>query len=523
MISEDQFSRFASTTGVREGLRAKSVRGALFTAVCGVLDFALRLGSTLVLARLLIPEHFGLLGMVIAVTGIAEQFSSLGLSTATIQTPEITHRQCSNLFWINVVAGGVFGLTVCVAAPLISVFYQDARLVAITLAISTNFLWGGLTVQHEALLNRQMKQGQIAGNRLVASLLSTCVAIGLALADQGYWALVWREITRSFLVAIGVWLLCRWRPGKPTRGTEIGRLLRFGRDMTLTELLIAIISRLDSVLIGKYSGASVLGLYRQAYYLVMLPVEQLNRPIRNVSQPGLSVLQADPERYRRYYQQILFVVTLTTIPLGVFTAIYAREIVLVVLGQQWMGAVVFLQIFGVAAAIRPAVGTSGIVLVTCGHSGRFLLVAVVHSVTLGILMVGGVPWGAQGVAVAHVSTTVLLMIPKLYYSFAGTPVTMGDFFQAVFRPIIAGSAMALALAALRCVVPLDSAVICVLVGCATAAVVYFAALALLPGGWRQLNTLAHDVLTAMRRRSPVAGRIGNRSTGLSAEPGVHEI
>ena len=504
MNPEDRFARFAFTGAARANLRIKSVRGAMFTACGGAIDVALRVASTLVLARLLIPEHFGLVGMVIAVTGIAENLSSMGLSTATVQAPEITHRQCSNLFWINVAAGILFGVVICATAPLLSAFYGDGRLTAITVAISTNFVWGGLTIQHEALLNRQMRQPHATGNRLAANFLSICVAVVLALGGQGYWALVWREVTRSFFVAVGVWLLCRWVPGLPSRGTRMGSLLRFGRDMTLTQFLISVITRLDALLIGKFAGPFALGLYRQAQNL-MAPLGQVNAPIYSVSQPGLSMLQSDPDRYRRYYQRILLVVAMATIPFGVFTAIYAQEIAVVVLGEKWIGTAVFLQILGLAAIIRPAMGTSGIVLVTTGRSGRFLVLVFAHSLVLALLMAIGIPWGAEGIVLAHVSTSALFILPNLYYSFAGTPVSVADFFTVVSRPFFASALMALVLAGLRGIVPLGNGLACLLAGCGTAIVVYFVSLAIYPGGWLQLRGLFQDAMAGLRHRYTRAG------------------
>ena len=121
MNRPDNFERFARTEEVRGDLKRKSVLGALATGAGGSLDFVLRLGSTLILARLLVPEHFGLVAMVTAITRIAERFATLGLSTATVQAPEITEGQCSNLFWINVAAGGLFaGLLVVFLAILAS-------------------------------------------------------------------------------------------------------------------------------------------------------------------------------------------------------------------------------------------------------------------------------------------------------------------------------------------------------------------------------------------------------------------
>jgi PST family polysaccharide transporter len=133
-----------------------------------------------------------------------------------------------------------------------------------------------------------------------------------------------------------------------------------------------------------------------------------------------------------------------------------------------------------------------------------LVLVLAHSLVLAFLMAMGIPWGAEGIVIAHVSTSALFILPNLYYSFAGTPVSVSDFFTVVSRPFFASVLMALVLAALRGIVPLGDGLACLLVGCGTAIVVYFVCLASFPGGWLQLRALAHDVVAGLRNGYPRA-------------------
>ena len=441
MNRAEKFNQLAGSEVVSKNLREKSVRGALFVASWSGIDFILRMVSAVILARLLIPEYFGLVAMVTAVTGMVAGISDLGLSTATVQREKITHELVSNLFWINVSAGFLFFLIFSGISYGIAKFYEEPRVISITVAISTIFIFSGLTAQHEALLSRQIKQGQLALIRVSADFLSTIAAILLAVGGYGYWSLVFREIFGALLIAIGMLIYCPWVPGLPSKSAGIRELLKFGRDISATHFLIGIISRVDGLILGRLFGAGALGLYRQAYNLMMLPIDKVNGPILSVAQPGLSRLQSNPERYRRYYQKILFFITSATLPIGIITAVFSKEITLLVLGEKWIDASVFLRIFAIAAAIRPAVGTSAIVLITCGKSSMYLILAVVHSVALLIFILAGVKWDAVGVACAHVGTTVVLMVPKLYYSFLGTPISLRVFFKTIRSAIIAGIIM----------------------------------------------------------------------------------
>lgn len=467
-------------------------------------DLILRLTSAFILARLLNPEDFGLLAMVLAVTALTEQYRDLGLAAATIQSRKITPEQVTNLFWVNVAAGALFGALFSGMAPLLAAFYKDPRLIPITFAIATIFLWSGLTIQHQALLCRQLKQGHMAAVRFSANFLSTVLAVILAANHFSYWALVWREVSRNFFVAAGMWVCCGWKPGLPSAKGDIKGLLSFGVHVALNDLITICVSSLDRLLIGKYFGASPVGMYRQAQQLIMGPIDQLNTPIYSVSEPSLAALQSDAPRYCRYYRAILHFLSLMTMPLGLFTAIYAREITLVVLGPKWSGAAGFITIFGLVASLRPSLITCTLVLVTCGRSKRLVAFSLIESATLVLFILAGIKWGPVGIASAHVCTMIVLMLPKLCYSFRQTPVTVRLFFDGIGTASLASGAMVATLLAFRMLVGGDGRILSLISGMVVAGTTYAAVLLLLPRCRNELNALRSDVLVALERRHPAA-------------------
>jgi O-antigen/teichoic acid export membrane protein len=278
-------------------------------------------------------------------------------------------------------------------------------------------------------------------------------------------------------------------------------MLRFGADLSATHLLVAIISNVDRILIGKYFGAAMLGFYRQAQQLLVIPVEQLNQPIIGVAQPALSALQGEPDRYRRYYEKIVLLVALTTLPMGVFIALYADEITLIVLGPAWAEAAVFIRIFGIAATLRPVIGTSAVVLISSGHTGRYLVTAVGHSLVLLAFMLIGLRWGATGIAVAQVATTVALLWPKLYYSFAQTPVSIPSFFTAIRTPMIATAGMTIGLLVLRELGYVGGAMAQLTAGILVGGTLYLACWWVQPRGRDLGRSLMRDVRSALARAS----------------------
>ena len=298
-----------------------------------------------ILARLLVPEDFGLVAMATAFTAVVDGFRDLGLRTATIQRQEISHQQISNLFWINAAAGIGFTLLFWSFAPTIGSFYGDERVVPITAAIAIAFIWSGFSVQHEALIGRQLRQGELALIGVAANAITVAAAIGGALAGLGYWALVLRDVLRSALMAGAVWARCPWIPAWPRRNSGTTDLVRIGRDLSVIQVLYVIVANADRIVLGKLFGASIVGQYRMAQQLILAPIEQLDAPIGSVATPALSMLQKDPERYARYYRKMVAFIGLGTMPVAAFGIVYAEELTRVVLGESWRGAEIYIRIF----------------------------------------------------------------------------------------------------------------------------------------------------------------------------------
>jgi PST family polysaccharide transporter len=509
MTKAERFQQLTSTAEVQGDLRAKSVRAATFTWTAGVGDFILRFGSTAILARLVLPEHFGLVMMVTAFTSIADQFRDLGLSTVTVQRKEITYEEVSNLFWINVAAGLAIALVVCAASPLIAAYYKEPRLTVPTCVLAVNFVWGGLMVQHQALLTRRLKLGYTATIRLLSSLISTALAIGLAWNGLGYWALVWREFVRCALLTIGMWAAFPWMPGLPSRHANVWGLVTFGADLSLANIVASISGTIDRFLLGRFWGASPTAVYRQAYQLLVLPTEQLLSPVYQVTQPGLSMLQTDPLRFHRFYRKVVTIACVAAMPLSLFVALYSSEITRVVLGRRWAGSAPLLLILSLSNFIKQPVGSTGIVLIAQGRSRMYLILTLFQNFAAIVFMCIGVHWGAIGIAYAEVATTYTLIAPRVYYTFKDSPLSVGSFFAMLFRPAVASVVMAAVLLGLRESLPPIGAPLVLLIGSVTAGVVFPMFWMLLPGGSAEVLALISDMRTAVPRKKPSSAQVAN--------------
>ena len=203
-----------------QNLKAKVIRGGLARLCAQGASFILRVGSLMILARLLSPEDFGLVGMVTAFTGVLTLFRDFGLSAAAIQRTTVTEEQISTLFWINMLLGAVLGLVALAMAPAIAAFYHEPQLFGVTAVLAMGFLFNAAGTQHAALLQRQMRFTALAVINVVSLTVGIAIAIYGAKAGYGYWALVSMSVTSPIIATIGVWLTTGWVPGMPRKRLE---------------------------------------------------------------------------------------------------------------------------------------------------------------------------------------------------------------------------------------------------------------------------------------------------------------
>ena len=445
--------------------------------------FVLHTGSTVLLARLLLPSDFGLVAMVTAITGFVALFKDAGLSAATVQREEITHQQVSTLFWINVALSTCVMLVVAALAPLLVILYNEPRLLLITVAIGALFVVGGLTVQHQALLRRQMEFKKLSIIEIGSMAGGVLVAISMALAGLGYWALVGLTAGTTLTNCVLVWTLCPWRPSLPSRDSGVGSMLRFGGNMTAFSFVNHFSRNMDNVLIGWWWGAGPLGLYAKAYSLLMLPITQINAPVSAVVIPALSRLQNEPERYRRFYRRAINLVATAGMPICAFAFAAADPLVLFFLGERWAPMVPIFMALGPAAFAGTLNIANGWVFVSLGRADRQFRWGLVMAVITVTAFIIGLPWGPLGVAIAYSAVFVASRWPGLAYCFRGTPLRVGDVSASIWRPMTASLAAAAAtFGVVKAGVVGDSPLHTLLLAAPTFAITFLAVHIVVPGG-----------------------------------------
>jgi O-antigen/teichoic acid export membrane protein len=417
-------------------LRERTIRGGFARSGAQAANFVLRLVSLMILARLLEPKDFGLVGMVTAFTGVLDIFRDFGLSAATVQRATVTDEQISTLFWINVSVGVVFALLMIAAAPSIAAFYREPRLLWVTMVLSTGLVFNAAGVQHSALLQREMRFTTLAVIGVVSLVFSTTIAIAGAKAGYGYWSLVVMTVTLPLATTVGLWLASRWVPGLPRRRTGIRSMVRFGGTLTLTGLTVYVASNFEKVLLGRFWGVNAVGLYGRAYQLINIPTSNLNSAAGEVAFSALSRLQDDPARRKNYFLKGFSLVLAVTLPITIACAFFANDMVFVLLGSKWKDAAPIFRWLAPTILVFAIANPLSWLLLASGRIDRLMKMSLVITPIMILGFIIGLRYGPKGVACAYSVVMTLWLTPLIAWAVHGTEISFFDVVRTVSPPLI---------------------------------------------------------------------------------------
>ena len=392
----------------------------------------------MIMARLLEPRDFGLVGMVTAVIGVLNLFRDFGLSTATVQRATITQEELSALFWINILVGVILTVLSFAIAPFIAVFYHEPRLVGITAVLASGFLFNAAGVQHSAILQREMRFTALAAIDIGSLLISSVVGITMALKGFGSWALVGVAVGSPIVSTTCLWFCARWLPGRPRKQDGVRPMMRLGGLITLNGLIVYVAYNLDKILLGRYWGAGTIGIYGRAYQLVNIPTDNLNSAVGGVAFSALSRLQTEPGRLSSYFLKGYSLVVTMTLPVTMACALFANDLILVLLGPKWQGAIAIFRLLAPTILIFAVINPLGWLLYSLGLVGRSVKIALVIAPLVAVGYIVGLPYGPKGVALAYSTAMALWVLPHIAWSIRDTGISFGDIMCAVGRPAVAG-------------------------------------------------------------------------------------
>lgn len=391
------------------GIRGRTLSGLKWSGIGQFIRQVLQFGVMILLARILSPREFGLMGMIMVFVYFVQLFNEVGFGPSIIQKMDLKEEHLSSVFWVNLGVGFLLALFFMAGAPLIARFYDEPALKNCTRAISVNFIFGSLSIVQLALLQKEMKFKRVALIETTAVAVAGFSAIVMALRGFGVWSLVYQSVILTAVTSIMAWLFSQWRPDLRFQGDAVGQLWGYTANLLGFNTLNYCVRNMDKVLIGKYVGTAVLGLYSRAYALMLLPLDQVNRVISRVMFPALSALQHDRDRVKEVYLKATRCIAVVTFPVMVGLLVVAEPFILTLLGEQWAGAVPFLRVFCLVGIVQSVGTTVGWIYNSQGRTGVLLAWGAGSAAVYAVTYLIGLRWGAMGVAVSYCLTTYLIL------------------------------------------------------------------------------------------------------------------
>lgn len=492
--------RHFRTEDLQTDLIGRSVRGGTATIFAHAIRFALNVGSTVVLARMLAPSDFGLITMVAAATGFLTILRDFGLSTATVQSREIDQSQVSTLFWVNVMTGALLALVIALASPAIAAFFHEPLLTKIGIAYGLVAFIESLGVQHEGLLRRRMRFGALSVADVGSLAAGVAAGVLMARAGFGYWALVGMRAVTEFVRAGWLWAVCDWRPRGAVRFSGVRSQLAFGGFLTLSRFVRFTARHVDRLLVGRIFGPEPLGLYNRARGWLFTPAHVVSGPMSRVAVPVLSRLTDEPERFRAWFRTGLGILATIALPTAAYLFADTRDIVLLILGDQWTAAIPIFRILApVSIAAVARVGFEWC-YVSLGRTDRQFRWEIVEMVVTVAAFVIAIRWGVNGMAATWSAISIALSIPGALYCFRGTPVNFADLAAGIASPLVASIVAAGVVHRVVLAEVVDGTVLRVAVHATLFVAVYAIVWLVLPGGRARASQYVRIALRMRRRR-----------------------
>ena len=384
-----------------------AAHGVTWTAISQFSIQGFQFIITVILARLLFPEDFGIVGMAAIFTGFMGTVNELGLSAAIIQRKEITNNHLIASFWASAGMGVIVFIIALIAAPFVADFFKKDIVASIMIVSALSFLIGPFGIVHHSILTKEMSFKKLAKVEITSTFISGIVAIILAFAGFGVWALVFRIVFSALITTILLWVICPWRPSLTFCKQSFKELFSFSAKVTATQFVTYLQHNIDYMIIARMLGASSLGVYTMAYRLVMMPLDKISPIMKRVAFPLFSEIQDDNERLCKGYLKQVGYLSILTFPILSILFVAAPEFMKVVYGDKWLLTILPLQILCIAGLLKSVATTVGSILLPKGRPDIELKWNIAMFIFLTAFIVVGSRYGVIGVASAITIMTIL--------------------------------------------------------------------------------------------------------------------
>lgn len=391
-------------------LGAKTVSGVVWNYVSFASGKFLTFISTIILARLLAPDQFGLVALALLVIQYLDAIGDLGVSAALIYQRDNLERAKNVAFIISVLAGLLLASVAFLGAPLFAAFYNEPAIVPMLQVLAGSMIISSLGQTHLTLLTKELNFRQKLLPDLSRSLAKGLGSIGLALLGFGAWSLIWGQVIGAVVITVVIWGVVRWRPRLEWDGQLARTMLGYGSQIVLIQLLSVVWATADYLIVGKLLGREDLAYYQQAFRVTDLLIINIAFVVGRVLFPSYAKMNHDPELLRKGYLATIRYIGLLTLPLSVGIAAVAPLFVSLVFGPKWLAMTPALQLLALRAGISTLSFNSGHMLRAVGRPNIINYQMVAKLAVLVAVVWLTVPYGFVAVAAGQVGVAVFSML-----------------------------------------------------------------------------------------------------------------
>lgn len=361
-------------------LKSKTITGVLWSAVDNFAAQAITFLVGIILARLLTPAEFGLIGMLAIFISVSETFINSGFTNALIRKNDATETDYSTVFYFNLAAGITLFLILLFSAPLIGQFFNEPQLIPIVRVLAIGLIISSLTIIQRTTLTKRIDFKLQAKISLISGILSGIIAIIMAYKGFGVWSLVVKTLSAQAITSLLLWLWNRWRPTLVFSRKSFKELFSFGSKLLASGLIDTLYQNMYYVIIGKFFSPADLGFFTRAKGFVDLPSTNLDAVMTRVTYPVLSQMQDDKVKLKAGYKRMIKSIMFISSVLLIGMAAISEPMIITLIGEPWRKAILYLQIISFIGMLYPLHALNLNMLQVLGRSDLFLRLEIIKKI-----------------------------------------------------------------------------------------------------------------------------------------------
>ncbi|HEY3300136.1 MAG TPA: lipopolysaccharide biosynthesis protein [Methylophilaceae bacterium] len=367
--------------------------------------------SSAILGRLLKPADYGLVAMASSVMILLNLLKDFGLTSAVVQTKEITEDQLNAVFWLNLFIAIGFASVGAISAPFVATFYKQVEVTNVVYALSASLVVVSIAGAHSAMLRRRLSFYPLMWSEVLGQLSGLVSGVTIAFYYHSYWAIVVAQIASATATTFYIFIHLRWLPGIPKSFLSATKLLKFGMNVSVFSLLNFLSNQLGAIMIGWWFGASAAGHFNRAQQLLSLTGSGLMQPVSQTALPVLSRLQNSDAEYQLYYSNLLERTSIFFGVLGAFVIICGDSVALILLGSQWQLSGDIYRWFGLSIIAVGMASQTGNVLISQNRTSELRSWGFGDALIRAGASATGIVLGITGVAAAFGVSTLFITVP----------------------------------------------------------------------------------------------------------------